>query len=332
MKAIAQAHSNIALIKYWGKRDNSLNLPAVGSISVTLAEIKTISQVHFRKDLKKDLFILNGQEADPREGSRVNKFLDLVREMAGISMSAEIISHNNFPTGAGLASSASAFASLALASSQAAALKLTSTQLSILARRGSGSAARSIFGGFVEMQAGKKLDGSDSFAVQLRDEKYWDIHLLIAITSEKKKDIGSTRGMEHTARSSPYYPTWVRTSAADLKEMRQAITEKNFSKLGELSESSCLKMHAVAMSSKPGLVYWNGATIQCLQAIHDLRRQGCEVYFTIDAGPQVKAICLSPEIETVKRTLENTSGVLKVISSRLGGDAVLLENVNWDTL
>jgi len=332
MKAIAQANSNIALIKYWGKRESSLNLPAVGSISVTLAGMKTVSQVHFQEDLREDLLILNGKEALPPETTRVSKFLDIVRETTGLSMYAAVKSHNNFPTGAGLASSASAFASLALASSQAAGLKLSSPQLSILARRGSGSAARSLFGGFVEMRAGKNEDGSDSYAFQVQDEKYWDIHLLIAITSEQKKDIGSTTGMNHTARTSPYYRQWVNTSHTDLKEMRRAITDKNFSKLGELAEFSCLKMHAVAMSSYPGLVYWNSATIECMQTIRDLRRQGSEAYFTIDAGPQVKAICLSAKIETVKSALENTRGVLRVISSGLGGNAALLERIDWNTL
>jgi diphosphomevalonate decarboxylase len=314
MKAIAQANSNIALIKYWGKRESSLNLPAVGSISVTLAEMKTVSQVHFQEALKQDHLLLNDKEALSPETVRVSKFLDIVREIAGLKLYADVKSHNNFPTGAGLASSASAFASLALASSQAAGLKLSPAQLSVLARRGSGSAARSLFGGFVE------------------DENYWDIQLLIAITSERKKDIGSTSGMDHTARTSPYYHDWVNSSTADLKDMRQAISKKDFSKLGELTEFSCLKMHAAAMSANPGLVYWNATTIECLHTIYDLRRQGCEVYFTIDAGPQVKAIFLSANTETVKNALENTRGVVRVISSELGGNAALLERIDWNTL
>jgi len=332
MKAIAQAYSNIALIKYWGKRESQLNLPAVGSISLTLAGMKTVSQVYFREDLDHDHLLLNGKEALPPETARVSKFLNIVREASRLQLFAEIKSHNNFPTGAGLASSASAFASLALAASQAAGLKLSPAQLSILARRGSGSAARSLFGGFVEMKIGKKKNGSDSYAVQLQDENYWDIHLLIAITSESKKDIGSTSGMDHTARTSPYYHEWVTSSPADLKEMRQAIGNKNFSKLGELAEFSCLKMHAVAMSAYPGLVYWNAASIECIHTIRELRRQGCEVYFTIDAGPQVKAICLAADRETVKGALENTGGVLRVISSGLGGNAALLERIDWNTL
>lgn len=326
MKAAARAHSNIALIKYWGKRDPTLNLPAVGSISVTLAKLQTISQVQFREDLIRDKVVINGREAETAEAERVSKFLDLVRVKAGLRFFAEVSSRNNFPTGAGLASSASAFASLALASSHAAGLKLNCSQLSILARQGSGSAARSIFGGFVEMRVGRKKDGSDCYAVQLQDENYWDLQMLIAITSEKKKDVGSTPGMEHSAKTSPYYKEWIRTNRHDLKEMRQAIAEKDFTKLGELSEVSCLKMHSVALSSMPGIIYWNAATLECIQHIKELRHRGCEVYFTIDAGPQVKAICLSPDIEKVKTTLENTPGVMRVISSKLGSNATILEN------
>lgn len=326
MKAVARAHSNIALIKYWGKRDPILNLPAVGSISITLAKLQTISQVEFREDLTRDKVVINGREAEAAEADRVTKFLDLVRVKAGLRFFAEVSSRNNFPTGAGLASSASAFASLALASSHAAGLNLNVSQLSILARQGSGSAARSIFGGFVEMRVGRKKDGSDCYAVQLQDENYWDLQVLIAITSEKKKDVGSTLGMEHTAKTSPYYKEWIRTNRYDLKEMRKAIAEKDFTKLGELSEASCLKMHSVALSSMPGIIYWNAATLECIQNIKELRHQGCEVYFTIDAGPQVKALCLSPAIEKVKTTLENTPGVMRVISSELGASATVLEN------
>lgn len=328
MKAAARAHSNIALIKYWGKRDPLLNLPAVGSISVTLAKLETISRVHFREDLLKDRVFINGREAEIAEADRVSKFLDLVREKAGLRLFADVSSQNNFPTGAGLASSASAFASLSLASSHAAGLKLNCSQLSILARQGSGSAARSIYGGFVEMRVGRKQDGSDSYAVQLKDENYWNLHVLIAITSEKKKNVGSTLGMEHTAKTSPYYREWIRANRQDLKEMRQAIVEKDFTKLGELSEASCLKMHSVALSSMPGIIYWNAATLEGIHTIKELRQQGCEVYFTIDAGPQVKAICLSPAVEKVKNALENTHGVIRVISSELGANATILENID----
>ncbi|UCF65711.1 MAG: diphosphomevalonate decarboxylase [bacterium] len=322
----AKAHSNFALIKYWGKREEVLNLPAVGSISITLQEIFTISSLMFDKSLAQDMIEINGKAASPQEAQRVSSFIDLFRRLGKITAAVKVISRNNFPTGAGLASSASAFASLALAANQAANLNLTSSKLSELARMGSGSAARSIFGGFVEMKIGKRSDGSDSIAVPIAGKEFWDMHVLIAITSEKQKEIGSTVGMKMTAATSPYYPQWINTNQSDLKEMRHAIQNKDFEKLGELSELSCLKMHAVALSANPGLIYWNSATIDCMHAIRNLRKQNIPVYFTIDAGPQVKAICLKGDIPVIQAELKKIRGVKRIISSALGPDASILED------
>ena len=321
----AQAHTNFALIKYWGKRNEILNLPAVGSISITLQEMFTVSSLMFDSKLKQDVIEINGKTDSPRDAQRVSKFIDLFRQMAGIEIPVKVVSRNNFPTGAGLASSASAFASLALAANEALQLNLPKSRLSELARRGSGSAARSIYGGFVEMRMGKKSDGSDAFAVPLAEKDYWDIHVLIAITSEQQKEIGSTQGMTMTAATSPYYSQWVMINRADLKEMKLAIKNRDFNKLGELSEFSCLKMHAVALSTNPGLIYWNSATIDCMHAIRQLRKQNIPVYFTIDAGPQVKAICLKADIPQIISQLKKIDGVKRIISSALGPDALILE-------
>ncbi len=328
MKATAQANANIALIKYWGKRDPGLNLPAVGSISITLEEMRTVSQVQFSADLKRDLLILNGLAADKKATRRVSGFLDLVRAEANLSHHARIVSHNNFPTGAGLASSASAFASLTLAATRAADLDLSPVQLSEMARRGSGSAARSIFGGFVEMKVGTKTDGSDAVALQIADRRHWDLQVLVAITSEDQKETGSTDAMIHTAQTSPFYHSWIQNSTRDLENMRQAISQKNFTRLGELTEYSCLKLHALVMSAFPGLLYWNRATTECIHVIRGLRKQGTEAYFTIDAGPQVKAICLKKDIPRTISVLETVPGVLRVITTGLGPNAKLVENID----
>ncbi len=327
MKATAKAHPNIALVKYWGKRDQKLNLPAVGSISVTLNKLHTISSVHFREDLQNDILILNGEEAKPDQTLRISRFLDLIRHKAGISTKAEVSSKNNFPTGAGLASSASAFASLALAGSQAAGLQMQASALSELARLGSGSAARSIFGGFAEMKVGERADGSDAVAVPLADENHWDLRILIAITSEEEKEIGSTTGMNHTARTSPYYGQWVFSSQADLENMRRAIFLRNFTELGQITELSCLKMHAVAMSANPGLIYWNSTTVEAIHTIRKLRNREIPVYFTIDAGPQIKALCPAPYSEEVHDALQKISGVLRIIETSLGPAAALTEEM-----
>ncbi|OQX89064.1 diphosphomevalonate decarboxylase [candidate division KSB1 bacterium 4484_87] len=324
MQATAIAHANIALVKYWGKRDVRLNLPAVGSISVTLKNLFTRTKIIFDPNFDKDELIIDSVKVEGKAGSRVAHFLSLFRQRAQVDFFAHVESENNFPTGAGLASSASGFAALTIAANAALKLNLSSKELSIFARQGSGSAARSVFGGFVEMKKGEKRDGSDSFAVKLADETHWDLHMLIAITSEKAKKMGSTDGMVLSEKTSPYYSEWVRTSEIDLTVCREAILNKDFSQLAEVAEYSCLKMHALAMSSQPGLIYWNGATVEVLHTIRELRRQGIPVFFTIDAGPQVKAICEPKYIETVKKNLEEIKGVKRVIHTPLGPDAKII--------
>jgi len=325
MKATAIAHANIALIKYWGKRDERLNLPAVGSISVTLRELSTKTQVVFDEKLTRDELILNGTPAGEEERQRVSRFMDIIRSEAKISEKCKIDSRNNFPTGAGLASSASAFAALALASSHAAGLTLSPEELSILARRGSGSAARSVYGGFVEMKKGEAADGSDAFAVQLAPPEYWDLHILILITSTEQKLIGSTGGMIQTQETSPYYFRWISEQDRDLREMREAIRKRDFEHLGELAEFNALKMHATAIAARPGILYWNGTTVELIHEVRRLRLQGEAVYFTIDAGPQVKLICEAPSVDKLRQHFQNFPGIKQIIDTPLGPDAYLWE-------
>ncbi len=327
MKTTARAHSNIALVKYWGKRDVHLNLPAVGSISITLDRLFTETTVEFEDGLEKDLLLLNGQEASVKETSRIGTFMDLVRQETAVNSFARIESHNNFPTSAGLASSASAFAALSLAATHAAGLNLPPLRLSELARKGSGSAARSIYGGFVEMAKGERADGSDSAAYQLVEKDYWDIRVLILITSEEEKKTGSTDGMTLSRQTSPYYDAWVRSSPADLDEMRHAVINKDFELLGDLSEFSCLKMHALALAGRPGIIYWNSTTLELMNRIRSLREDGLPVYFTIDAGPQVKALCLPEGMDAVKQALADIPGVIRIIETGLGDGARLTGDI-----
>ena len=221
-------------------------------------------------------------------------------------------------TGAGLASSASGFAALTAAATRALGLDLTERELSLLARRGSGSAARSIYGGYVEMHAGSAADGSDSYSEPLLDANAWPLTVVIAITGRGEKAVGSRAGMAASAATSPYYPAWVATSAADLDLGRSAILEKDFAALARVAEHSCLKMHAAAMANDPPLFYWNPATLACLQAITELQADGRPVFFTIDAGPQVKAVCTPDVASTVVTALRGVPGVVDVIESGLG--------------
>ena len=320
----AIAHSNIALIKYWGKSNLKLNIPAVDSISITLKELFTTTSVSFSKELKHDTLILDKKVASENQRKRVSNFLDLVRHKKKFDFPVEVISENNFPTAAGLASSASGFAALALGASKAAGLDLTPFELSELARQGSGSAARSIFGGFVHMNRGDDKSGMDAVAEQLYDENYWDLRLLILVTSTKEKEIGSTEGMNLTAKTSPYYRRWVQSTVGDIGEMKNAIVKKDFEKVGELSEFSCLKMHALAMSANPGIIYWNEYTIKIIHKIRDLRKKGLGVFFTIDAGPQVKVLCLPSDVKKVQSEFQNMKGIKQIISTGIGPSAYIV--------
>lgn len=324
--AVARAHSNIALIKYWGKRDAALNLPAVGSISLTLDALSTETSVAFQPGLEADEFLLDGEPADP---ARVSRLLDLVRDRARIALHAVVSSTNDFPTGAGLASSASGFAALAVAAT-AAALSGSgrelpdARELSILARRGSGSAARSLFGGVVELHRGTRPDGTDSFATPLLDADDWPLRVVVAITDTEPKLVTSTTGMGETASSSPFYPAWVATAEDDLAGARAAIAARDFERLGELTEYSCLKLHSIMLTTRPALLYWNAATVAAIHAVRELRGSGIPVYFTIDAGPQLKALCLPEDAQAVTDALAAVPGVRETRTSALGSGARLV--------
>jgi diphosphomevalonate decarboxylase len=324
-KKTARAHSNIALVKYWGKNQESLNTPAVGSISLTLDSLFTTTSVEFDETLTSDIILFDGSPAPANVSRRLSAFLDLIRQKANFNRSARVETVNNFPTAAGLASSASGFAALALASSAAAGLELSSLELSLLARRGSGSAARSVYGGYVEMNAGQNPDGSDSYAVQLYPESYWDLQMFIAVLSEQEKPVRSTEGMNRTRYTSPYYHAWVDTSHQDLADMRDALKRQDFRKVGEITEQSCLKMHAVAMSAHPGIIYWHPETLRIIHQVRQLRQDGIEAYFTIDAGPQVKVLCRAADATRIEKILNHEPAVSRVISCNAGPGAHLIE-------
>ncbi len=327
MKATARATSNIALIKYWGKRDITFNLPATGSISVTLDGLATTTTVEFDEGCESDEILLNGAPAGDA-GARVTKFLDLVRAKYGVSAHARVETHNDFPTGAGLASSASGFAALALACNEALSLGLPTPALSALARRGSGSAARSLLGGFAEMLPGTSPDGADAYAVPLADPGHVPMNMLIAVTSSGPKKVGSTEGMQRTEETSPYHPAWVAATTQDLDAMRRAIADAVLEEIGTLAESNCLRMHASMLGARPPLLYWNSATVAAIHTVWGLRERGIGAWFTIDAGPQVKVICSPIDAKAVESALRNTPGVTDVILTAPGAGASIVESVS----
>lgn len=325
MQATAVAHPNIAFVKYWGKSDLEANLPATGSVSMTLAGLETETTVEFVEGLQHDSLQLDGEAVSSGERlDRVENFLELVRERAGIERAARVESRNSFPTAAGLASSASGFAALAKAATAAAGLELSDRELSALARRGSGSAARSIFGGFVEMRVGRTGDESDAVAEQIGDTTHWDLRCIVAETDGSEKSIGSTEGMLHTERTSPYYGPWLEVAREDVGAARIAIEDRSFDELAEIAETNCLRMHATAIASDPPLIYWNGATLEVIERIRGARQTGLDVFFTVDAGPHVKAFCLPDSESEVVRLLREIDSVRDIHETRPGPGATLV--------
>jgi diphosphomevalonate decarboxylase len=321
--ATVLAHPNIALIKYWGKRPGTLNLPAVGSLSITLDTLATQTQVELVPSAEQDAFFIGGAPAPADQAVRAAAFMHLVRAMVGDSALpyASINSSNNFPTGAGLASSASGFAALALAATRAYGLSCSPAVLSRLARQGSGSAARSIFGGFVQMAKGVRDDGMDAVAAPLLPAAAWPLRVVVAITHRGVKAVGSTAGMERTRKTSPYWDAWVKSQEADLAEGRQAVLAHDFAGLADIAEHSCFKMHALAMSARPHLVYALPGTLGAQHRVAALRQDGVPVFCTMDAGPQVKAVCLPEAEQHVVQALKEVPGVVHVMTAGLGAGA-----------
>ncbi|MBI5332123.1 MAG: diphosphomevalonate decarboxylase [Candidatus Aenigmarchaeota archaeon] len=318
MKSTAIANANIALTKYWGKREDKLILPHQSSVSVTLHGLTATTTVEFDKKYSQDVFLLNGQEQSGEELERVVDILNILRQRAGSALHTKVMSTNNFPTVAGFASSAAGAAALALAASKAIGLSLDEIELSILARQNSGSGTRSVSGGFVQWLRGEKNDGSDSYGIQLANEKHWpEFRILACITTRQAKKIKSRAGMKQSVANCPYYSAWKESANKDSDEMKKLILKKDFTALGQLAEHNCLKMHAVMMATTPSIIYWNEKTVQLMHAIIEWREQGLECYFTMDGGPQVKIICLAKDVaEIIKRVKEQ--GIDEVLECRPG--------------
>ncbi len=319
--ARARAGINLALVKYWGKRDSRLNLPAAGSLSVTLSRTGSTTSVRFDPSLSEDRFLLQGRYVGGVGLSRVCALLDLVRELAGIAERAEVTSVNDVPANSGLATSASGFAALTLAATRAAGLDLSPQALASLARRGSGSAARSLFPGFVEVLPGQAQDGSDYAVRSVAPPDHMDLTIVLAITACGPKTVGSREGMERTRVTSPYYQAWLETVAQDLDKAKDALERRDFSALGRVAQAQAFRMHAVAMASDPPLLYWEDGTIRLLRAVWTLHEQGIECYPSVDAGPHVFVLCRSKDAETVAAALGQVHGVRKVLVDRPGPGA-----------
>ncbi len=314
MKATARANTNIALIKYWGKRDEKLFLPMNSSLSITLDRFYSTTTVEFSDNFSEDKFILNDIQGSAEDCMKISNFLTKIRNIAGTNLYASVITANNVPTAAGFASSASGYAALAAAATRALGLELSNEELSMIARQGSGSACRSIYGGYVEWEMGMRADGRDSLAKQVLDETKWKLSILSAVVARGQKKVSSREGMKRTVETSPYYKGWLKTVAYDLEEAKIAIEQRDFERLGEVMERNALKMHATMLSAKPPILYWESGTVEIMNCITQLRQEGISAYFTIDAGANVKVLCLPECEEEVRNALLELTGVQQVIT------------------
>lgn len=322
MKATSQAPSNIAFIKYWGKKDEILRLPENGSISMNLSDLLTTTTVEFSLEYKEDSITINGVQ-EPSEGNRVVKHLDRIRKLANINDKAKVLTKNNFPTGTGLSSSASGFAALTVAGAKAAGLNLSEKELSILARQGSGSACRSIPDGFVEWL---DADTSDtSYAVSLYGPDYWDIADVVVIVSKERKEISTTEGQK-LVHSSPFFPMRLGKIKNKIKLIKQYMAQKNFQAFGELLESEALELHSIMLTSKPSLTYLLPASLKIMDLVKKWRTEGLPVYFTVNTGQDIHLICQKKDVEKVLKKISNVQEVTKTTVNYPAKGACLLED------
>jgi diphosphomevalonate decarboxylase len=322
MKGTAKAGANIAFIKYWGVADKSINLPLSNNISMTLEAMYTKTTVEFDTALEKDVVIIGGHQEEGDPLKRASRHLDRLRKRAGITTRARIISENNFPMAAGIASSASAFAALTVAANAALGLGLDARQMSRVARCESGSASRSLFGGFVEWQAGH--DDESSYAKALASKEHWpELRDVVAIVGQERKKVSSAQG-HLLAPTSPFLSSRLEQVRQQLPQVRQAILERDLAKLGPLIEADALAMHFVMMSSTPALFYWSPATLRLIRKCQAWRDEGLQVYFTIDAGPNVHLICESDQEATLRDQLGQVEGVERIMSSGAGEGPVVI--------
>ena len=315
-RGFAVACANIALAKYWGKCDEALNLPAVPSVSVTLDALVTETEVVVDPALAADLFTLGGVAQDGGAVRKVSEFLDLLHGGAPREC-ARVTSHNRFPSSSGLASSASGFAALAAASARAYGLDRPTAELSALARRGSASAARSLYGGFVELPAGTPGDGSLA-ARPLHDADWWDVRVVIAMVTKAPKDIASRDGMRRTTRTSPYWDAWLACAPGYARTVREGVARRDLEAVGAAMEASTCAMHASAWAAVPAVRYIRGVTLDALDRVEALRREGTGAWATMDAGPHVKVLCAAADAARVAEAMRSAPGVVDVRVAKPG--------------
>lgn len=323
----AAACANVALVKYWGKRDLEANLPAVGSISLTLDGLE--AQARISADAK-ERFTSRGAPVTGKAHKAMVQFLDWLAASRGHDIALAVDIETNFPVAAGLASSAAIYCATASAGLSFLEAEVSRRELSTIARRGSGSASRSVFGGLVEWHRGANAQGDDSFAEPLLGPDDWKLGMVVAILDEGKKKTSSRDAMQHVAETSPLYSGWLGAQEDDLQSMREAIRTRDFPAMGTITEESTLRMHAVTMAARPAVLYWKPATLQVMETVREMREGGLDAYFTMDAGPQVKVLCQQNDMSKVAAKLQALPPVLRVLQASAGAGVRILEgSIPW---
>ncbi len=311
--ATAYAHPNIALVKYWGKSNDELNIPATPSLAITLGDLRTTTRV---EESTSDTVVLDDVQV---QDAKINAWLAHLRKQFNLPP-LRVESSSDFPANSGLASSASGFAALTLAISSAFDLGLSLQEQCDWARLGSGSAGRSLHGGFVALEP----QGTSCRVSQVLGESDWDLSIAIAITSDRAKSTGSTAGMTASRDTSPFYEGWLRATSEAFDSGLRAVKNMDFEALAQISEASCRQMHALMLSTEPALIYWNAATLNCIEEVTRMRDDGLDVFYTIDAGSHLKAVCRASVAKQVRDRLRGVEGVYSVLASNIGGPAQLL--------
>jgi diphosphomevalonate decarboxylase len=323
MKKTAKSHSNIALVKYWGKKDAGLRLPRNSSVAIALDEAYTLTTVEFDEKYTQDEVELIGEGFEDDEKEKVSKHLDRVRVLAGITTKAKVISQNNFPKSAGMASSASGFGALSAAAVAASGLNLSERELSVLARNGSGSASRSIPGSVSVWYTADKNE--DSYAERIDYPKDWKIKVLLVMAEDTSaKKVSTTEAMANVM-TSPYYEIAVKEAEQNIERLKQAMHEGDWSAFGKVIENECYRLHAICMTQQPNILYWRGITIEVFQTLYRLREEGIEAFFTVDAGPHVHIIVREQDVKVVKDELAKLTGIKKVIECGIGPATQIVE-------
>jgi diphosphomevalonate decarboxylase len=324
MKATAISHPDIAFIKYWGKKIGAedIRLPANGSISMVLSELYTKTTVEFSEKYSEDVIKISNQVIEGAKKKRVTEHLDRIRAMASIQYKARVQSEFNFPMSAGISSSASGFSALTVAAVQAAGITMSKKELSKLARKASGSACRPIMDGFVEW-----LDGDTdetSYAQSIFPPDHWNLYDVVAIISKKEKTVPTTNGMA-SAETSPFFSNRLKRMPDKITLAKKLIQEKNFQEFGELIEAEALEMHAIALTSKPPLLYWIPETVKIMELVQNLRAEGIMCYFTINTGQNVHILVESNHLDELTKRLKQCSEVQEIFINKPSEGAHLIQ-------